>query len=102
VVKKLSFIIIIIEEDYSIFGKRRSFYDVAINSSKVNLATGFTQTQLQQKYYEGFKEGYVVPDILVYKKTSTKLAAKGRGITDIYRKERISELEAIENPTVHQ
>jgi hypothetical protein len=105
------FKLLVIEENYSIFGKGRSLYDIAINNSKIDLITGFSQAQLQQKYYEGFREGYTVPDILVYKKNSTKPAAKGKGISDIYiydplielaKKKRIAELKTIENPTAHQ
>jgi hypothetical protein len=82
----------VVEENYSIFGKGKSLYDIAINSSKVDLATGFTQAQLQQKYYEGFREGYVAPDILVYEKTSTKPTAEGKCISDIYSYDPLVEL----------
>jgi hypothetical protein len=101
----------VIEENYSIFGKGKTLYDVAINSFKVDLTSGITAAELQQKYYEGFREGYVALDILVYEKTSTKPAAEGKGISDIYSyepllnlatKQRIAELELIEEPTLHQ
>jgi hypothetical protein len=82
----------VIEENYSIYCKGKTLYDIAINSSKIDLTVGITAAKLQQKYYEGFREGYVAPDILVYEKTSMKPAAKGKGTSDIYNYEPLLDL----------
>lgn len=82
------------EEDWSILGRGKTFSDVVKNSQliKAPKQTGITPGQLQAKYYEGFKEGFIAPDLLVYERGSTTPAASEAKISKLHDFEPINEL----------
>ncbi len=71
------------DDDYSVLGRGRTMYDVVMSGHKNIGKKGLSKAEAQDKYFEGFRKGFLEDDFLVYESNSLNPKAKGKGIKDI-------------------
>jgi hypothetical protein len=80
------------EDDFSFFGRGKTIYDVALNSSKyVSNYKKPSDIELNTKYFEGLREGYISQDFAVLEKGDMKPFFKEK-ISDLYDYEPLQNL----------